>query len=605
MNKAGDLNKNMERLKNELRWIKFSDKIDMELLKSGNPMTFLQILHYVFLSYSKNIAQLLVDNNCEIFSKSDKDFIEKIFKALPIIFNYQPSITTKQFFSNGYTEAKLIFVVDTIKVVKQENQNLIKKQYNLQNLKNLKNKNNESFRSAKSYNSNSNMSIIPNFNMTENNKILNFKKIFNTNNNNNNRDQPNQEEPINYQTREDNIGNYNTLAVDKVTLHDKSKVVNQNKNNGFYHNTLPKNQSSNCNDLVKEFDQEINYYGNGHKVISKDDIHVWPHSPKFNNEINLYNQYDIFSGNNFDKNLDSAEVSNHFNTMKKTGTLAKDDFDKPNKCANNIGLTPDTSDFEHKNKSEEGKMNHLREDMKSSNSINGFIPNSVQNKAHILKEKCNDYNHENWKYRNNKNQMNKKTIHLQTTPEKNLTNYKNNDGIYNDQYLDNSNRIEDYKQNKINNSKNISKNFDFNSLSNILNNLGDAVKIINDKMESFKADVEERVGNLEAELTLVKNKLSIYDNMKLKHISNPINQSLYNNTLPNHNQSQANDDYWFSFAADENINFAVSNSLNKNNTHIFKAVPIQKNINSNSNLLTNPNESFHHKIGLNKNYENN
>ena len=68
MHKSGDINKNIEKLKIELKQIRYPETIDTSQMTDGNPLIFLPIIHYAFLSYSKYVAQYLFDNEYELFS---------------------------------------------------------------------------------------------------------------------------------------------------------------------------------------------------------------------------------------------------------------------------------------------------------------------------------------------------------------------------------------------------------------------------------------------------------------------------------------------------------------------------------------------------------
>ena len=62
MYKTGDLNKNLEKLKIELKQIKYPDLLDVDAASNGDPRVYLPILHYSFLVYSNFIAQHLTQN---------------------------------------------------------------------------------------------------------------------------------------------------------------------------------------------------------------------------------------------------------------------------------------------------------------------------------------------------------------------------------------------------------------------------------------------------------------------------------------------------------------------------------------------------------------
>lgn len=129
MFRTGDIQKNIEKLRIELHQIKYPDKPDSEILRSGNPEIFLPIIHYSLFNYSKYVADFLNQNNYNMFAKCDLDFINSAFKSLIKLFNYKPSLSTKQFFSEGFAEAKVILCSDIINLVKTKHSQLCKKAY--------------------------------------------------------------------------------------------------------------------------------------------------------------------------------------------------------------------------------------------------------------------------------------------------------------------------------------------------------------------------------------------------------------------------------------------------------------------------------------------
>ena len=129
MFRTGDIQKNIEKLRIELHQIKYPDKPDSEILRSGNPEIFLPIIHYTLFNYSKYVANYLSQNNYNMFAKCDLDFINSAFKALIKLFDYKPSLSTKQFFSEGFAEAKVLLCSDIINIVKSKHSTLCKKAF--------------------------------------------------------------------------------------------------------------------------------------------------------------------------------------------------------------------------------------------------------------------------------------------------------------------------------------------------------------------------------------------------------------------------------------------------------------------------------------------
>ena len=207
MYKTGDLIKNIEKLKIELKQIKYPEKIDADSISEGNPLVFLPILHFTLLSYSKYIAQLLLDNKYELFSKSDKEFVNKIFQAMINLFNYRPSINPRQFFMNGYAEGKVIFCLEVIRLVKLEHNSQLKKAYSV-NVKNTnavkRNKSNDSFRSNKS--TDRGREDFVNYNNYNTNSNHNKIRIINHQNENNELEEPEIKSP---KFRDDEKVDYN------------------------------------------------------------------------------------------------------------------------------------------------------------------------------------------------------------------------------------------------------------------------------------------------------------------------------------------------------------------------------------------------------------
>ena len=126
MFKTGNIKKNIQTLESLVKKIKYNEKIDYSLIELGDPRGFLPLISYIFLNYSPYIAQLLLSNNYELFSKNDKDFIKTLTLALINIFNYKPTLSVDQFFKNGFAEAKIIFCSDVINLIIKENDKLTK-----------------------------------------------------------------------------------------------------------------------------------------------------------------------------------------------------------------------------------------------------------------------------------------------------------------------------------------------------------------------------------------------------------------------------------------------------------------------------------------------
>ncbi|OMJ96102.1 hypothetical protein SteCoe_275 [Stentor coeruleus] len=116
----GDINNHREKLRAELRAIKYTDPIDLKSLTEGEASSMLPIIHYLLLSYSKVFAEYIIDQGFGIMSKNDFSFMESVFKLMRHKFNYQPVLKIGQFLSSGFAERKLIMLIQMIEIVKKK-----------------------------------------------------------------------------------------------------------------------------------------------------------------------------------------------------------------------------------------------------------------------------------------------------------------------------------------------------------------------------------------------------------------------------------------------------------------------------------------------------
>ncbi len=79
----------------------------------------MKIYHYVFLNYSPHIASEIVNkHNLELTHKTDKYFIDGIYKLFRDMLNYTPKINKEQFIQNGFMVAKCNMCADVIELVR-------------------------------------------------------------------------------------------------------------------------------------------------------------------------------------------------------------------------------------------------------------------------------------------------------------------------------------------------------------------------------------------------------------------------------------------------------------------------------------------------------
>ncbi|XP_038055485.1 centrosomal protein of 44 kDa-like isoform X2 [Patiria miniata] len=123
---TGDLKNNLRRLQSKVKLINYPKDMDMKGVSKGLAQEFLPLLHYILLDFSHPMAEHIVNNDMELYGKSDDKFMAAVYKVLRDIFHYKPSITRQQFFSRGFAEHKIILVVDLIRMVKEKHKALTK-----------------------------------------------------------------------------------------------------------------------------------------------------------------------------------------------------------------------------------------------------------------------------------------------------------------------------------------------------------------------------------------------------------------------------------------------------------------------------------------------
>ncbi|XP_071787740.1 uncharacterized protein [Asterias amurensis] len=123
---TGDLKGNLRRLQTKLKTVGYPKDIDVKGVSKGLAQEYLPLLHYILLDYSRAIAQLIINNDMELYGKNDNKFVAAAYKVLRDIFHYKPSITRHQFFSRGFAEHKIMLLVDIIRMVTEKNKELCK-----------------------------------------------------------------------------------------------------------------------------------------------------------------------------------------------------------------------------------------------------------------------------------------------------------------------------------------------------------------------------------------------------------------------------------------------------------------------------------------------
>lgn len=114
---TGDLKNHGTRLQSLLRTTKYPNDIDYASLFYGYPQEYLPLVHYLFQDYSLSFSKYLLKRGYEMSGKSDKEFIDVVYKVLRDEFHYVPKLGKEKFFCNGYTEQKLILTCSAYQYV--------------------------------------------------------------------------------------------------------------------------------------------------------------------------------------------------------------------------------------------------------------------------------------------------------------------------------------------------------------------------------------------------------------------------------------------------------------------------------------------------------
>jgi hypothetical protein len=113
---TGDLKNNLERLRLELRALRYDGPFDVTALAAGEPAAYLPILHHAFLGASAPLAEWLGGRGYELLSKSDLRFVELLFRISRVEFGYRHSLTPAQVLTAGFAERKALFAVDMLRL---------------------------------------------------------------------------------------------------------------------------------------------------------------------------------------------------------------------------------------------------------------------------------------------------------------------------------------------------------------------------------------------------------------------------------------------------------------------------------------------------------
>ncbi|KAK9810129.1 hypothetical protein WJX72_005236 [[Myrmecia] bisecta] len=124
---TGDLAGNLERLRVELKHIKYTGDLDIAGIRLGDPVALLPLLNYVLVKFSRHVAQAIVSNGYELHGKTDARFVECAFKVMRELFNLRPVLTPAQFLEQGFAERKVLLLSSLIQYCKTEHTAAVRK----------------------------------------------------------------------------------------------------------------------------------------------------------------------------------------------------------------------------------------------------------------------------------------------------------------------------------------------------------------------------------------------------------------------------------------------------------------------------------------------
>jgi len=111
-------------LLNLLRKLEFKEPLNKKAIERGNPYAFVQIAKYLILNYVKPIQNYLELPDLKL--EGSTGALAKLHKFMTTTLNYKPQLTEKQLISNGFADNKVLFFLESTKILKQQKAQLYK-----------------------------------------------------------------------------------------------------------------------------------------------------------------------------------------------------------------------------------------------------------------------------------------------------------------------------------------------------------------------------------------------------------------------------------------------------------------------------------------------
>lgn len=136
------MHNNLQKVQRVLQKTNFVDNLNLKDLEAGNPSQILKIVHHLVFRASESFTRLIQSKladgmtvHQDIKFMPDISFYKNICLILCDLFGYRTNLTPNQFFSMGFSEPKIVFVLDLYDIIKQVrkgikiNERLTKVQY--------------------------------------------------------------------------------------------------------------------------------------------------------------------------------------------------------------------------------------------------------------------------------------------------------------------------------------------------------------------------------------------------------------------------------------------------------------------------------------------
>ena len=114
---SGDLRNQGTRLQALLRSTHYPHNVNYTNLLAGYTEEYMPLLRFILKEFSLNFAKRLLNAGYQLGGKSDKQFLETVYKILRDELSFIPKLTVKKFLATGYAEQKLLLTNEVYSLV--------------------------------------------------------------------------------------------------------------------------------------------------------------------------------------------------------------------------------------------------------------------------------------------------------------------------------------------------------------------------------------------------------------------------------------------------------------------------------------------------------